>query len=97
MIRVVAGKLGRFEEICLQEFVPESFRWTDFWSHPGTKSQISKFCLAENGQVFMQPLHRAPGATVVPFCVEATLTTTERRWNNLTGHEDFIVKALTRI
>ena len=36
--RAVAGKLGRFKEIFFQEFVPESFRWTDCMSRPGTNN-----------------------------------------------------------
>ena len=33
-----AGKLDRFERETFLEFVPESFRWTDHRSHPGTNS-----------------------------------------------------------
>ena len=40
--RAVAGKLGRFNEKYFQEFVPESFRWTDCMSRPGTKFLISE-------------------------------------------------------
>ena len=40
--RAVAGKLGRFNENRFQGFVPESFRWTDCMSRPGTEFSISE-------------------------------------------------------
>ena len=58
--RAVAGKLGRFQRENFQEFVPESFRWTDRRSRPGTNFSISEKFLCEIGQDFAeQPLYHA--------------------------------------
>ena len=38
--RAVSGKLSRFQRESFSKFVPESFRWIDAMSRPGTKLQI---------------------------------------------------------
>ena len=76
-IKSVVGNLGRFHEETFLEFVPESFRWTDYMSRPGAKLWISDFLL-EIGQVFPQAPYsgnlapRGPFAETLPTSAESS-------------------------
>ena len=51
-VKRFAGKLGRFERETFQEFVPESFRWTDHRSRPGTNSLEFLIFFSQNRPCF---------------------------------------------